>query len=267
MREQTKTAAAFHRQQKAETRAMARRIEADTCGLGRWEQPDGWSHPTYSYTVTMIDGKTDHWLPYVCGCTVALAVHSVDEPFTRGAAYVWCKRVIENGNVSFPTSPLFGRFIEQAGRRPKVLAGEGGKSAVVGEEYVYCFRAVGVVYGGERQFFPRSEVPTPVPGEAERINGPAAFDVLQHRVKALDQLIENMCDVTDMADELIVAEKKTGDLKPEGRAHIEARAYRVLQPILNAVMRQSGSVETDLADYLDASPALAPLAHAIVGQP
>jgi hypothetical protein len=38
-----------------------------------------------------------------------------------GAPYVWCKRALENGNVAFPTAPLFGRFIEQAGSRPKVL--------------------------------------------------------------------------------------------------------------------------------------------------
>jgi hypothetical protein len=112
----------------------------------------------------MVDGKTDHWLPYVAGCTVALDVHPADEPFTRGAPYIWCRRVIENGNVSFPTSPLFGRFIEQAGSRPKVLAGE-GQSEVVGAEYVYCFRAVGVLHGSERQFFPRSEVPCASPGQ------------------------------------------------------------------------------------------------------
>jgi len=203
----------------------------------------------------MVDGKADHWLPYVCGCTVALAVHSVDEPFTRGAAYVWCKRVIENGNVMFPTSPLFGRFIELAGSRLKVLAGK-GVSAMVGEEYAYCFRAVGVLHG-ERQFFPCSEVPVPVPSEAERIAGPAAFGTLQYTVKHLAQTIASLCDVTDTADELIVAEKKIGDLKTDARVEIEARAYRSLQPILNAAMRESGQVDTELADYLKQSPSLA----------
>ena len=155
----------------------------------------------------------------------------------------------------FPTSPLFGRFIEQTGSRPKVLAGE-GHSAVVGAEYVYCFRAVGVLHG-ERQFFPRSEVPMPIPSEAERSNGPAAFDTLQYAVKHLGQTIASLCDVTDMADELIVAEKKIGDLKTDARVEIEARAYRSLQPILNAAMRQSGKVDTELADYLKQSPSLA----------
>jgi hypothetical protein len=256
MREQTKTAVAFHRQQKAETRAMQRRIEADTCGLGRWEQPDGWSHPTYSHTVSMVDGKTDHWLPYVCGCTVALAVHPADEPFTRGAPYVWCKRIRENGNVMFPTAPLFGRFIEQAGSRPKVLSGA-GQSEVVGAEYVHCFRAVGVL-GSERQFFPRSEVPTPVPSKGERLDGPAAFDLLQNAAKQLDRLLENMADVADMAGELIEAgEKADAETVHRCRERCEARAYRALQPILNAAIRQSGQVGTELADYLKESPALA----------
>jgi hypothetical protein len=165
-RELTKTEAAFHRQQKATNAAMQRRIEADTCGLGHWQQPEGWNYPTFSHTVTHVDGNADHWLPYVTGCTIALAVHPADQPFTRGAAYVWCKRIRENGNAFFPTAPLFGRFIELAAGRLKVLAGK-GVSAMVGEEYVYCYRAAGILHA-ERPFFPRSEVPVPVPSEAER---------------------------------------------------------------------------------------------------
>jgi hypothetical protein len=63
--------------------------------------------------------------------------------------------------------------------------------------------------------------------------------------------------VTDTADELIAAEKKMGDLKTDARVVIEARAYRSLQPILNAAMRQSVEVDTDLAGYLKQSPSLA----------
>jgi hypothetical protein len=252
----TQAAAAFHRQQEREKRAMQRRVEANTCGLGRWEQPEDWNRLAYSHTVTHVDANSDHWLPYVTGCTVALDVHPIEGPFTRGAAYVWCKRIRENGNVMFPTAPLFGRFIELAGGRPKVLAGE-GRSELVGADYVYCFRAVGVLHG-ERQFFPRSEVPVPIPSEAERINGPDAFDVLQHAAKRLDELITNLCDVTDMADELTKAEKKaTGELTLDARRNIEARAYRSLQPIINAATAQSGQVETGLADYLKTSPSLA----------
>ena len=233
---------------------MQRQLEADTCGLGRWEEPEGWNHPTYSHTVTHVDANADPWLPYVTGCTVALAVHPIEGPFMRGAAYVWCKRTRENGNVMYPTAPLFGRFIELAGCRPKVLAGE-GRAEVVGVDHVYCFRAVGVLHG-ERQFFPRSEIPVPIPSEAERVTGPDAFDILQHAAKRLDQLLTNLCDVTDMADELAVAEEKGGALSPEARCDIEARAYRSLQPIINAAMAQSGQVEAGLADYLKASPSL-----------
>jgi hypothetical protein len=43
-----------------------------------------------SHTVTKVDGAaTNHWLPYVTGCTIALIEHVAGEPFTRGAAYVW----------------------------------------------------------------------------------------------------------------------------------------------------------------------------------
>jgi hypothetical protein len=45
IRESTKAAAAFHRQQQAENLAMKRRIEADTCDLGPWESPEGLGPP------------------------------------------------------------------------------------------------------------------------------------------------------------------------------------------------------------------------------
>jgi hypothetical protein len=119
----------------------------------------------------------------------------------------------------FPTSPLFGRFIANADNGPKVLA----RSEVVGSEYIYCFRAVGVLHG-ERQFFPRSEVPVPVPGKAERQDAPAAFDMLQLAANRLDELITNLCEAADMADELAEVEKKTGTLTVDARERIEARA-------------------------------------------
>jgi hypothetical protein len=34
-------AAAAHRERMARERAMERRIQADTCGLGHWERPEG----------------------------------------------------------------------------------------------------------------------------------------------------------------------------------------------------------------------------------
>jgi hypothetical protein len=50
--------------------------------------------------------------------------------------------------------------------------------------------------------------------------------------------------------------EKTGTLTTDAREHIEARAYRLLQPIITAAMAQSGRVGTELADYLKASPSL-----------
>jgi hypothetical protein len=236
-------------------RAMRRRIEADTCGLGRWEEPEGWSSPTFSHTVTLVDGNADHWLPYVCGCTVALAVQPADEPFTRGAAYVWCKRVTENGNVLFPTSPLFGRFIANTSNGPKVLAGE-GKSEVVGPEYVYCFRAVGVLHG-ERQFFPRSEVPTPIPSSVVRQDQPAAFDLLQHGVKALDNALQAMANVIELIDDVDDADKRSDNDKYLDRRYRKAQAYEALDHLLTTALDKSATLQRRVADYHKASPELA----------
>jgi hypothetical protein len=82
-----------------------------------------------------------------------------------------------------------------------------GKAAVVGAEYVYCFRAVGMV-GRDADLYTRSEIPVPIPSEDERQKPPAEFDLLQHHVKALDHIICNMADVVDMTDELDDAKKK-----------------------------------------------------------
>jgi hypothetical protein len=41
------------------------------------------------------------------------------------------------------------------------------------------------------------------------------------------------------------------------RQRCQARAYTTLQPILNAALEQSAWVETELADFLKASPVLA----------
>jgi hypothetical protein len=81
--------------------------------------------------------------------------------------------------------------------------------------------------------------------------------VLQHHVKALDLTLCNMADVVDMTDELDDAAKKAGGDDADMRAHRQARAYRVLDTIVTAALRQSGTVETQLADFLAASPTLA----------
>jgi len=67
-----------------------------------------------------------------------------------------------------------------------------------------------------------------------------------------------MTDVVDMADELADAAKKPDDATSElmERLHRRARAYKALQPILNAAVRQSGDVAEQLASFLKASPML-----------
>jgi hypothetical protein len=102
-----------------------------------------------------------------------------------------------------------------------------------------------------------SEIPVSVPSEIEHQKQPAEFDVLQHVVKALDDTLCNMADVVDMTDELEDAAKKAGGDDADMRAHRQARAYRVLDTIVTAALRQSGIVEQQLADFLAASPTLA----------
>jgi len=155
----------------------------------------------------------------------------------------------------YPTAPIFGRFIAWTKRGPEVLAGR-GKSAVLGGEYVYCFRAVGMV-GRGADLYPRSEIPVPIPSEGERQQQPAEFDVLQHHIKSLDRLICSMDDVLDMTDELDAAEKKGGNVDYQEKAHRQARAFKVLQSMIGDGVRSSGHVEAQLAAYLEASPKLA----------
>jgi predicted nucleic acid-binding Zn-ribbon protein len=83
------------------------------------------------------------------------------------------------------------------------------------------------------------------------------FDALQHHVKALDRLLQNMADIDDMTDELDDAAKKAGGDDYHAKADRHARAYKALQPILTAAMRQSDRVESQLSDFLKTAPKLA----------
>jgi hypothetical protein len=84
-----------------------------------------------------------------------------------------------------------------------------------------------------------------------------AFGTLQHAVKCLDRLIANMADVSDMTEELVDAEKTDAEMARNHRRSCQARAYKTLQPLLNATIRQNAQVEEDLAAFLKASPTLA----------
>jgi predicted nucleic acid-binding Zn-ribbon protein len=87
--------------------------------------------------------------------------------------------------------------------------------------------------------------------------------LLQHHVKALDQLLSNMADIDDMVDDLDDAAKKAGKADDwQAAACRQARAFKALQPILIAAMQQSDRVESQLSDFLKTAPKLAKrLAH------
>jgi hypothetical protein len=238
---------------------IERAIQRDTLGLGHGRQPDDWQKVGYSHTVTVATKPGDDYegRPHFnSGVTLALAQMPPGQPLARGEAYIWYREVRDGngGNGVYPTAPLWGRFMSQTRRGPKVLSGR-GRSRVLGAEYAYCFRVVGTA-GFDADLFPRSEIPVPVPGVADRQKQPAEFDVLQHAAKALDRTLCNMADVVDMTDELENAAKGGAD-DCTMRAHRQARAYRVLATITNEGVRQSGAVERQLADFLAASPKLA----------
>ena len=95
---------------------------------------------------------------------------------------------------------------------------------MVGAEYVYCFRAVGVLHG-ERQFFPRSEVPMPIPSSVIRQDQPSAFDLLQHGVKALNNALQAMANVTELIDDVDDADKRSDNDKYLDRRYRKVQAY------------------------------------------
>lgn len=239
---------------------IERRIQLDTCGLGYWREPEDWCKEPFSHTVTTVcglDGQQRGWHLYNSGVVVTLAVHPMEGPFVRGAPYVWCKAAHDrNGNIGvYPTAPIFGRFIEWSGDRPKVLAGR-AESAVLAAEYVYCFRANGMI-GRDADLYTRSEIPVPIPTAAERQEQPEEFDVLQHHINALDQVLCNMADVVDMTDELDDAAKKRGQADDyAAKAERQARAYKVLDDLVTTALRSSAQVKEQLANFLEASPRL-----------
>jgi hypothetical protein len=94
-------------------------------------------------------------------------------------------------------------------------------------------------------------------GLGDPVAAAAAFGTLQHAIKCLDQLIVNMVDVSDMTEELVDAEKADAELARNYRRRCHARAYKTLQPILTATIRQNAQIETELADFLKTSPTLA----------
>jgi hypothetical protein len=102
-----------------------------------------------------------------------------------------------------------------------------------------------------------SEIPVPIPSEAERQQQPEEFDMLQHQIRALDRTICNMAAVVDMTDELDAALKKGGKDDYTMKTHRQARAFAVLDTLVSEAVRESGAIEMQMADFLKASPMLA----------
>ena len=70
-----------------------------------------------------------------------------------------------------------------------------------------------------------------------------------------------MADIDDMVDKLNAAAKKAGGDDYHAKAHRQARAYKLVQPILTAAMQQQGEIEKQMAAFLAPAPKLArPLA-------
>ncbi len=189
------------------------------------------------------------------GITIALVVHPAGEAFTRGHPYTWCKtgkRPMEK--ETFSIEPVFGRFIANTSRGPKVLV-RYGVAAVLGKEYDHAFRPVGVVHCDGA--FPRSFTPAPIPNEAVRRTQPMHFDTVQDYLRRLDQILCAMAGVVDMTDELAGAEKAAGKEDCEARAYRQSRAYEALEPILTDAMRWSGHIREEVEAFHKASPSLA----------
>jgi hypothetical protein len=100
------------------------------------------------------------------------------------------------------------------------------------------------------------------PTDAECNDQAVAFDILQHHVQALGQLLHNMADIDDMVDELTDAAKKADRDDRDATAHRQARAYKLTQIVLTAAMQQQQLIEGQMAAFLASAPRLAKrLAH------
>jgi hypothetical protein len=186
----------------------------------------------------------------------------------RGEMFIWCQKSFDG----FPTAPVWGRFMASTPKGDKVLTTMGAVVVLplspgplpTKADYAYRFRIVGNCYEGHAdRDYARSEIPIPILTAAEREDQAVEFDVLQHHVKALDQLLHNMADLDDMMDELDDAAKKAGRADDwQAAACRRARAYKALQPILTMAMQKHGHLEDQLTAFLASAPKLAKrLAH------
>jgi hypothetical protein len=126
---------------------------------------------------------------------------------------------------------------------------------VVGAEYVYCYGATGHIgYGSENTPVRKSRFQSRA---TVRQNQPAAFDLLRHGVKALDNALQAMANVTELIDDVDDADKRPDSDKYLDRRYRKANAYETLDHLLTTALDKSSLLRSRLDDYLNASPELA----------
>jgi hypothetical protein len=97
----------------------------------------------------------------------------------------------------------------------------------------------------------------PIPSSLVRQDQPAAFDLLQHGVKALDNALQAMANVTELIDDVHEADKRSDTDKYLDRRYRKAQALRGPGPSADNGARQERNATETLADYHQASPELA----------
>jgi hypothetical protein len=124
-----------------------------------------------------------------------------------------CLRLVQGGPQSqrcsgvYPTAPICGRFLSQTRSGPRFSRAEAR---------LQCWARIGLLlpcrghYRTDADLFTRSEIPVPVPSDAEWNTQPAEFDVLQHHVRRSTSSCTTW-PIDDMTDELDDATTKAGD--------------------------------------------------------
>jgi hypothetical protein len=222
-----------------------------------WREPDDWRKVPFTHTIT----QTTCWgLPHFNPGTSLYLVE--DRAPLRGELFIWCKKSFDG----FPTAPVWGRFMASTPKGDKVLTTMGAVVVLplgpgplpTKADYAYRFRIVGNRYEGHSdREYARSEIPIPVPTSAETIEPAAAFDLLQHGVKALDNALQAMANVTELIDDVDDADKRSDNDKYLDRRYRKAQAYEALDHLLTTALDKSATLQSRLADYHKASPELA----------
>ena len=226
-----------------------------------WRRPDEWGKVPFTHTITQ---TTCHGLPYFNPGSSLYLVE--DRAPQLGEMFIWCQKSFDG----FPTAPVWGRFMASTAKGDKVLTTMGDVVVLLlgpgplptKADYAYRFRIVGSRYESGGRNFARSEIPIPVPTPAETTEPAAAFDLLQHGVKALDNALQAMANVTELIDDVDDADKRSDNDKYLDRRYRKAQAYEALDHLLTTTLDKSATLQSRLTDYLKASPVLARhLAH------